>query len=129
MMIDLTPILEAVLMLAVALITAFVIPYIKKKVGAENMDEFLAWVDIAVAAAEQLFDSADGNKKKMYVVKFLESKGFKVDTEDLDNAIEAAVLHLHDQLYSPDILEIAQEVEADVADDGQDDAEPEGAKA
>ena len=128
-MIDLTPILEAMLMLAVALITAFVIPYIKKKVGAENMDEFLAWVDIAVAAAEQLFDSADGNKKKFYVVKFLESKGFKVDEEDLDNAIEAAVLHLHDQLYSPDILEIAQAVETTVEDDGQDSAEPEGAKA
>lgn len=106
-MTDITPIIQAVITLAVALITAFAVPWLKKKIGAENMDEFLKWVEIAVAAAEQLYDSLDGDAKKAYVVQFLTSKGFKVDTEALDNVIEAAVLKLHNELYRQ-----AKEVEA-----------------
>jgi len=97
--INITPIVEAFLALLATLITVFVIPWIKKKIGAENMSEFLAWVDIAVAAAEQLFDSTDGAAKKQYVAVFLESKGFKLDTQALDNAIEASVIRLHNELY------------------------------
>ena len=108
-MIDLTPILNAVIALAAALITAFLIPWIRKKIGAENMDDFLQWVEIAVAAAEQLYESTDGEKKKEYVVDFLEDKGFKFNMEELENAIEAAVLHLHDQLYND--VEIVQTAE------------------
>lgn len=105
-MTDITPIIQAVVALAAALITAFVIPWLKNKVGAQNMDLFLAWVDIAVAAAEQLYDTVDGEKKKAYVVNFLAQKGFKVDIEELDNAIEAAVLKLHNELYGwADIVE------------------------
>lgn len=111
-MTDITPIIQAVVTLAVALITAFVIPWLKNKIGAQNMDEFMRWVQIAVAAAEQLYDSMDGEKKKAYVVEFLSSKGFKVDTEELDNAIEAAVLELHNALYNN--VELMQVVEAEV---------------
>lgn len=82
-----------------ALITAFVIPWLKNKIGAQNMDEFMRWVQIAVAAAEQLYESTDGDGKKAYVVNFLASKGFKVNPEEFDNAIEAAVLKLHNELY------------------------------
>lgn len=97
--INITPIAEALIALLAALVTAFVLPWIKKKIGAENMSEFLAWVDIAVAAAEQLFDSTDGAAKKQYVAVFLESMGFKLDAQALDNAIEAAVIRLHNDLY------------------------------
>lgn len=110
-MTDITPIIQAVVTLAVALITAFVIPWLKNKIGAQNMDEFMRWVQIAVAAAEQLYDSTDGDEKKAYVVNFLASKGFKVDTEELDNAIEAAVLELHNALYNN--VELMQVVEAE----------------
>lgn len=98
-MTDITPIIQAVVALAVALITAFVIPWLKNKIGAQNMDEFMRWVQIAVAAAEQLYESTDGDGKKAYVVNFLASKGFKVNPEEFDNAIEAAVLKLHNELY------------------------------
>lgn len=98
-MTDLTYIFQAITTLAVAIITAFFIPWIKEKIGSQNMDEFLRWVDIAVAAAEQLYESTDGDKKKAYVVQFLESKGFSIDTSAMNNAIEAAVLDLHNALY------------------------------
>ena len=48
---DITPILEAVIALAAALLSVFAIPWIKNKVGAQNMDQLLAWVEIAVSAA------------------------------------------------------------------------------
>ena len=35
-----------------------------------------------------------GEEKKAYVVKFLNSKGFTLNTEEIDNLIEAAVLKL-----------------------------------
>lgn len=99
-MIDLTPILNAVIALAAAIITAFVIPWLRNKISEQDMDEFLAWVEIAVSAAEQLYESTQGDEKKAYVIEFLEDRGFKVDVATLDGAIEAAVLHLHDQLYN-----------------------------
>ena len=42
----------------------------------------LRWVEIAVSAAEQLFDAKNGNAKKQYVVSFLEERGYRVDEED-----------------------------------------------
>lgn len=96
---DITPIINAAIALLAAIVTAFVVPWIKNKIGQQNMDTFLAWVEIAVAAAEQLYKDADGELKKKYVVAYLESKGFTVDSEDVDNAIEAAVLELHSALY------------------------------
>ena len=98
-MYDITPIIEAVAALIAALITAFLVPYIKSKTTAEQQKEINAWVKIAVAAAEQLYESTDGDGKKAYVVNFLASKGFKVNPEEFDNAIEAAVLKLHNELY------------------------------
>lgn len=94
-MTDLTPIINAFIALAAALITAFAIPWIKRQTSAKDLEELLKWVEIAVAAAEQLFDSSQGEAKKKAVAAFLEEKGFTVSASELDSAIEAAVLKLH----------------------------------
>ena len=96
---NITEVLEAVAYLIVVLLSAFVVPAIKNKVGAQNMDTFLKWVDIAVAAAEQLYESAQGEKKKEYVLSYLIEKGYDVDEAELDMAVEAAVNRLHNELY------------------------------
>lgn len=96
---NITEILEMIVFTLVAVVSVFVIPAIKNAVGAQNMDEFLKWVDIAVAAAEQLYDIGDGPVKKKYVVNYLLSKGFTVDEYDLELTIEAAVNRLHHELY------------------------------
>lgn len=96
---NITGIIEAVIALVVALVSAFVIPWIKKKVGAENMSDFLRWVEIGVAAAEQLFTSAATQEKKQYVIAFLNEKGVSYNELEVDAAIEAAVIKLHNQLY------------------------------
>lgn len=109
MTVDITEIIKGVLYLVLAAASAFVIPWVKARVGNENMSEMLTWVDIAVAAAEQLYDSTQGETKKQYVLRFLESKGFRVDEEELNVSIEAAVNRLHAELYgaSRDVIQDA----------------------
>ena len=50
-MTDLTPIFNAVIALLAALVTAFVIPWLKRKTSAQEREDLLRWVEIAVAAA------------------------------------------------------------------------------
>jgi len=97
---DVTLIIEAVISLCMALISAFLIPWVKKKIGAEKMTEFLRWVEIGVAAAEQVYASEATQEKKAYVLDFLDEKGIVYDTWAVDAAIEAAVIKLHAQLYA-----------------------------
>ena len=88
-MVDLTPIITAVLTLIFSLITAFLIPYIKTKVSAEQFATIKLW------AAEMLYvGSGRGEEKKKYVIEFLNSKGFTLNAEEIENLIESAVLEL-----------------------------------
>lgn len=94
-MIDITPIANAIVALIAAVISAFVIPLIKAKIGKEKMDKVQMWVNIAVEAAEQIYaGNGRGAAKKAYVVEFLNSKGYKLDPDSLDKLIEAAVFNL-----------------------------------
>lgn len=94
-MVDLTQIIVAVLSLMLSLVSAFLIPYIKEKVTAEQFATIKLWVKVAVQAAEMLYvGSGRGEEKKKYVVEFLNSKGFTLNTEEIDNLIESAVLEL-----------------------------------
>lgn len=97
-MTNLTPVIEAVIALVAALISAFVIPWIRRNTSAQDRDDFLRWVEIAVAAAEQLFASTQGKEKKKYVIAFLEEKGYTWSESELNAAIEGAVLKLHREL-------------------------------
>ncbi len=99
---DVTLIIEAIISLCAALVSVFFIPWVKKRIGAEKMEEFLRWVDIGVAAAEQLFDAEATKAKKEYVLEFLHEKGIVYNEWEIDTAIEAAVIKLHSQLYGKD---------------------------
>lgn len=106
MQIDLTQIILAVIALIGAILTSFVIPWLKKKVDVENgkltetQSALLKLaINTAVKAAEQLFASEEGLKKKAYVLDILKSQGYEVDQAAINAAIEAAVLDLHSKLY------------------------------
>ncbi len=56
-----------------AVITGFVVPYIKTKISATQMDEIVKWVGNAVHAAEVLFDAPkSGEEKREYVINFID---------------------------------------------------------
>lgn len=95
-MVDLTNFALAGITLIIAIVAAFVIPYIKSKTTAEQFATIKLWVTVAVNAAEQLFTgSGRGEEKKNFVLSFLESKGFTIDLESIDALIESAVLDLN----------------------------------
>lgn len=108
--INITEIIQAVIYVLLAVASLFLIPFIRAKVGSENMADFLRWVEIGVAAAEQLYDAVDGTEKKKYVLAFLEDKGFTMDANTIDAAIEAAVIRLHNELYGGIVLADGVEV-------------------
>ena len=95
-MIDITPIVQAIVALMAALITAFVIPYIKGKTTAQQQEDILMWIRVAVAAAEQLYRGFDkGTEKKQYVINFLKQHGYSVDDAAIDAMIESCVYKLN----------------------------------
>lgn len=95
-MTDLTPIVNAVIALIAAIITTFLIPWIKGKIDAAKLAQIVEWVGIAVRAAEQIYnESGMGEKKKQYVLDFLASKGFTLDPDSINAMIEAAVKDLN----------------------------------
>ena len=95
MTIDITSIVEAVLALIGAIITVFVIPWLKSKTHAAQLEKIKMWVTVAVEAAEQIYvGSGRGAEKKAYVLEFLKSKGFNLEWDEIDAMIEAAVFNL-----------------------------------
>ena len=94
-MIDFTPVLQAVVGLCAAIITTFVVPYIKSKTTKEQQTQINEWVRIAVAAAEQVYEGpGKGDQKKAYVLTWLAGHGIAIDEDKLDTMIEAAVYEL-----------------------------------
>lgn len=97
-MIDITSIVNAVIALLAAVVSTFLVPWIKGKVEAQKLEKIMDWVTIAVSAAEQIYkESGMGEKKKQYVLDFLEDKGLTVDINSVDAMIEAAVYGLKEK--------------------------------
>ena len=112
-MIDITPIMEAIITLVFLCITTFLIPYIKSKTTSAQQEQIQAWVNIAVMAAEQLIQgSGKGAEKKEYVIKWLNKHNITFDAEKLDAMIEAAVYKLTNNPTSIEIpVEISNQIE------------------
>lgn len=61
---DYTEIISAVIALISALVSAFLIPWIKERVSADKLKKWQAYVEIAVKAAEQLYQCQRGRREK-----------------------------------------------------------------
>ena len=96
---DYTQIISAVIALISALVSAFLIPWLKTKIDANKLQTIKTYVEIGVKAAEQIYAATDGEEKKAYVINFLAEHGIRFDVSTIDQLIEAAVLQLHHELY------------------------------
>lgn len=106
-MTDITPVINAVIALIAAVITAFVIPWIKSKTTAAQREEIEAWVRIAVTAAEQIYKgSGRGEEKKEYVLDFLKGKGLTFDMASINLMIESAVKEMNDTFNAPENIHV-----------------------
>lgn len=92
-------ILKLVISVCAALITAYVIPYIKTLRNDKRYASLLDMVEIAVRAAEQSLKNETGEFKKSevlaYVCHWLETNGIRVEMEQLDKLIECAVYQMN----------------------------------
>ena len=86
-MIDLSAIIKAVVALFAAVITTFLVPWLKSKLSESQWNIMTSVVQHGVKAAEQQFSAGQGQQKKQYVVDYLASKGYTAD----DAVIEATV--------------------------------------
>ena len=91
-------ILSLVLTIIGLVVTYYVIPILRRKVSDEKLSIVEMWVNIAVAAAEQMQVAGllpDGQEKKTYVLQFIRDKGITITDEELDALIEAAVYEIN----------------------------------
>lgn len=89
--IDLTPLFEALIGIAVALITGFLIPWIKERYGNEKLEKIRGWVQIAVYAAEKLYGAGNGDQKLEYAEAYLAQHNIKLDTYELIAMVNAEI--------------------------------------
>ena len=81
------------------IITVFVVPYIKEKIGTEKLAKYEYWASMAVKCAEMIFaEKGMGEDKKAYVVNFLNNMFNKnkvvITPEQIEVLIEACVKEL-----------------------------------
>lgn len=79
-----------------AIITGFIIPFIKEKIGAEKLAKYEYWASLAVKAAEMIWtESGSGKDKKKYVVDFLNEMFNKnkvmITEQQIEILVESAV--------------------------------------
>ena len=88
-------VLNVVIMVAVLLITRYVIPWVKGCIGADKLELAEKWAQYAVLKAQQVMWADNGPERKAYVTEFLKEllieKNIALSDEQLDILIEAAV--------------------------------------
>ena len=95
--IDLTPIFQALIALLASLVTIKLIPWIQARTTAQQQAALLGITKTLVFAAEQIYGSATGKEKLMYVKSQLAKKGYIIDLD----AIEAMFLALKIEQNKP----------------------------
>lgn len=88
MNIDITPVVEALLALVMALITGKMLPWLRERLDAERMERLEAACNVAVYAAEELYRAGHGDEKLSYAQEYLRGHGFEVDTARLLAAVK-----------------------------------------
>lgn len=91
--IDLTPVLQLVIMLISAIITAFVIPWIKSKANAQQWEALVNVTRTAVFAAEQVYGSGWGKQKLEYAEEYIKKKGYTVDVDLIEATVRQSFPH------------------------------------
>jgi hypothetical protein len=87
-------ILNAAITLLCAAIVSFCVPLLKARLGEARFETLQNWISIGVQAAEQLFGSGEGQKKKDYVLSMLLDMGLVKRPDDVTALLESEVYQL-----------------------------------
>ncbi len=102
-MIDLTPIIEAIIGLISVILTVIIIPIIKQK-AAESKNETMLknlayWAEVAVQAVEEAGRNGTLPKSQKFdkAMEILRKQGFTIDEKVLEAVVDANVWALFNQ--------------------------------
>lgn len=90
-MIDFTPLVQAIITLASAAITMFLIPWLYERFGNEKLEKIKTWVQIAVYAAEKAYGAGNGDQKLAFAEQVLAEHKIKLDTKTLKALVDAEI--------------------------------------
>lgn len=90
-----TKITECTITVILLIVSAYVIPFLKSKIGADKMQLLEQFVEATVRAAEQLYTPEEWKLKKDYVTRLVTDKandlGIGLNEAELDAVIEGIV--------------------------------------
>lgn len=117
-LVDITPIIMAVIALCTVVLTSFVIPKLKAKHPQEEIDKALNQLEVyknvamlACRMVEQLYPGmaqTKFNEARNFMIDYLTKAGIKIDEDQVTAAIESAVLEINKTLRNPAPNEIEQ---------------------
>lgn len=107
---NLTPILDATIIIILIVITRMLIPWIRARTTAAQQETLGRIIDVLVQAAEQLYEPGAGADKLQAVKDWLAARGYDVDIP----IIEAAVYRLNTETVF-DALTILPEIDVEPA--------------
>ena len=88
-------IVEAVVTILLAVISAYIIPWLKNKLGDDKYATLLEFAEIVVRSAEKLYTPEEWEKKKEYALELVMAKaeevGLKLSYDEINAIIEGAV--------------------------------------
>lgn len=93
-----TKVTECVLTVIILFVSAYLVPYLKNKIGAEkmqlletSMNLLVSFVEETVRAAEQLYKPEEWKLKKDYVTKLVIEKADNLEIELSEAEIDAII--------------------------------------
>ena len=90
-----TKLVEAVVTVVIVLISAYVIPWLKGKIGDDKYALIVEFAEIVVRSAEKLYTPEEYAQKKRYAVEMVQKKaeeiGITITTDEINAIIEGAV--------------------------------------
>lgn len=97
--IDLTQVVVTLIGILALVLTRYIVPFIKAKLGADKANDLAYWAGVAVTAVEEAARAGRIAKGDKFAeaVKFLEGKGFTLDEVELGMVIDSAVWKLINQ--------------------------------
>lgn len=90
-----TEITRAIVSVILILISAYVIPWLKNKIGEDKYATIIEYAEIVVRSAEKMYTVEEWAQKKAYAVNMLSSKakelGIDINEKEINAIIEGAV--------------------------------------
>lgn len=92
---QITQVTEAIVTILVAVVSAYVIPWLKTKINAEKLKQLEQFCEQAVRSAEQIYKVEEYKLKKAYVLTLINEKaeklGIGLNEAEIDAIIEGIV--------------------------------------